>query len=163
MQFLNVKKAGSFDISVCPSKEYYYVDISLTRFDMQTLRSARCVLTHSICAARVTQKSPEKSRGDGGVWGGNRGSLLRTREQWGFPYGGRGAPNVRFAHTIRRASDTGFYSKSKEPFYHNSFIVILNGSFVILPCSGLLLIPNRFPRDLAHNHTHNLRTYYNRP
>ena len=36
MQFLNVKKAGSFDISVCPSKEYYYVDISLTRFDMQT-------------------------------------------------------------------------------------------------------------------------------
>ena len=109
MQFLNVKKAGSFDISVCPSKEYYYVDISLTRFDMQTLRSARCVLTHSICAARVTQKSPEKSRGDGGVWGGNRGSLLRTREQWGFPYGGRGAPNVRFAHTIRRASDTDFY------------------------------------------------------
>ncbi len=55
-----------------------------------------------------------------------------------------------------------FFKKPKEPFYHNSFIVILNGSFVILPYSGLLLIPNRFPRDLAHNHTHNLRTYYNR-
>ena len=110
------------------------------------------------------QKSPVEINGGmagfGAVIGVPRCELVSNG---GSRKGGGGTPNVRFAHTIRRASDTGFYSKSKEPFYHNSFIVILNGSFVILPYSGLLLIPNRFPRDLAHNHTHNLRTYYNRP